>query len=379
MSRKQSRASSAALKVIVTIVVLLLVATAIIAILTKGFTSFDVKKNFAKDPDQSQSDVVTQNLKKLSIFYKATSRTGGRFTVTDNHPVNWDVEFADPESEWAKNRDVADYVEMKEDQNGLTLNRKQSFKGQIIVTAVSKINPLMWDFIAINCAGDYGIWGPGGFMTSFNADDSQDLYTEIALQATQQVGKYYTSTEITASFTLDLSNVFEKVVVPAVISKKYIQAADQAAFTTRFEPLSAQLSNQGFGSIMTGRLDRAFPIEMYSVFSSSMGDNGCFFKPRGADDDLKTAWLNFIFGDADISAILEDKDSYNVVARVVNAALEKCVKTSEDPEIWTDKSPAVAPSEGLFFSAQLKYRNTSTERFYHKIFIEEKYLMPLEV
>lgn len=101
MSRKQSRASNAALKVIVTIVVLLLVATAIIAILTKGFTSFDVKKNFTKDPDQSQSDVVTQNLKKLSIFYKTTSRTGGRLTVTDNHPVNWDIAFSD--LEWAKN------------------------------------------------------------------------------------------------------------------------------------------------------------------------------------------------------------------------------------------------------------------------------------
>ena len=75
-------------------------------------------------------------------------------TDATNKDVEWDVQFVNPESEWASGKNVEDYISLMSDTvaTGLcTVTCKQPFGEQIVVTAKSAANPE----VKQSCTVDY--------------------------------------------------------------------------------------------------------------------------------------------------------------------------------------------------------------------------------
>lgn len=239
-------------KATIAIILLLgVIATAIIAVISDGFTlpveewgaKFDIKDNVDEDrvdddktPDTDNEDqetpddvdpetpgtggstpsvsgggVTDENGNYLDqdgvspmpqAMAFSVDETDGNGSVTiiasiepsdaTNNDIAWDVQFVDPDSEWATGKTVTDYVTILPDSAGYsgvcTVTCHQAFGEQIIVTAQSVANP----DVKQSCTVDYkqrvtDVWSEiNGKRFDFEDNDTPFFSVDYALQTTTE-------------------------------------------------------------------------------------------------------------------------------------------------------------------------------------------------
>lgn len=173
---KQTNNSSnnAALKGFALTLVILILAVCVMAAMTEGFSNWNPYGWFDKPAEEQQTpegddpapeqpteepggmvtDVQNSSLMTLSAVAATTAAEGAESSTTltatvapgdaTNKLVDWEVYFANPESEWASGKTLSDYVTLTPTSDGSTtanVDCLQPFGEQIIVKVTSRDNP----------------------------------------------------------------------------------------------------------------------------------------------------------------------------------------------------------------------------------------------
>lgn len=167
-SKKQPKKSGKALKIVVALLAFVLVG----ALATSVTFNVLMYKELAHNDETANAQppvIITPidtEFMSITPYALSISEPDGeyvsRLTATP-HPenatytdVDWDIEFANPDSEWASGKNVTDYVTVTPTKDGaLTADVKclQEFGEQIIVTVKSRSNPEAY----ATCIVDYAV------------------------------------------------------------------------------------------------------------------------------------------------------------------------------------------------------------------------------
>lgn len=170
MSRYKSTGKSAA----IVFLTILLAVSVFLGVVTQGFRNWDAKTWFGKEEQPEQGTIVDENgdemdsetiyeLPRAMVFSPAARGATPEKTVqiraviepadATNQLVDWEIAFANPESEWANGKTLSDYVTITE-TNALTttVTFKEAFGEQMIITVTSQDNPEYSDTCTVDCA-----------------------------------------------------------------------------------------------------------------------------------------------------------------------------------------------------------------------------------
>ena len=173
---KQTNNSSnnAALKGFALTLVILILAVCVMAAMTEGFSNWNPYGWFDKPAEEQQTpegddpapeqpteepggmvtDVQNSSLMTISAVAATAAAEGAESSTTltatvapgdaTNKQVDWEIYFANPESEWASGKTLSDYVTLTPTSDGSTtanVDCLQPFGEQIIVKVTSRDNP----------------------------------------------------------------------------------------------------------------------------------------------------------------------------------------------------------------------------------------------
>lgn len=172
MSKKQKNTG---VKALCSVLIILLIAIIGIAIPSKGFTDWS---KFKKNPQVEQPDKpgvvkpdsgliidqIVANGMLLSVGTAAADEDGNMsqlFTATitpsnaTNKEVDWAIAFKNPDSEWATEKNINDYVTVTPTSDGAltaTVTCKAAFGEQIELTVTSRSNPEAYAVASVDYA-----------------------------------------------------------------------------------------------------------------------------------------------------------------------------------------------------------------------------------
>ena len=173
MSKKQKNIG---VKALCSVLIVLLLATIGIAIPSKGFTDwskFKLNKPQVEQPDKPGVvkpdsgliiDQIVANGMLLSVGTAAADEDGNMsqlFTATitpsnaTNKEVDWAIAFKNPDSEWATEKNIDDYVTVTPTSDGAltaTVTCKAAFGEQIELTVTSRSNPEAYAVASVDYA-----------------------------------------------------------------------------------------------------------------------------------------------------------------------------------------------------------------------------------
>lgn len=171
MSKKQKNTG---VKALCSALIILLIATIGIAIPSKGFTDWSKFKKKAEEsvenPDVVKPDSgliidqIVANGMLLSVGTAAADEDGNMsqlFTATitpsnaTNKKVDWAIAFKNPDSEWATEKNIDDYVTVTPTSDGAltaTVTCKAAFGEQIELTVTSRSNPEAYAVASVDYA-----------------------------------------------------------------------------------------------------------------------------------------------------------------------------------------------------------------------------------
>ncbi len=173
MSKKQKNIG---VKALCSVLIVLLLATIGIAIPSKGFTDwskFKHNKPQVEQPDKPGVvkpdsgliiDQIVANGMLLSVGTAAADEDGNMsqlFTATitpsnaTNKEVDWAIAFKNPDSEWATEKNIDDYVTVTPTSDGAltaTVTCKAAFGEQIELTVTSRSNPEAYAVASVDYA-----------------------------------------------------------------------------------------------------------------------------------------------------------------------------------------------------------------------------------
>lgn len=180
MPKQTKSSNNTALKGFALTLVILILAVCVMAAMTEGFSNWNPYGWFDEEPAvEQQSDgeetgedaggMVTQVQNSSLMTLSAVATTAAESSVesstlltatvapgdANNQQVDWEVYFANPESEWASGKELSDYVTLTPTSDGAltaTVNCLQAFGEQIIVKVISRDNPLATAICTIDYA-----------------------------------------------------------------------------------------------------------------------------------------------------------------------------------------------------------------------------------
>lgn len=169
MPKQTKSSNNTALKGFALTLVILILAVCVMAAMTEGFTNwnpygwFDEEPAAEQQPDGEETGddvggMVTQVQNSSLMTLSAVATTAAESSVesstlltatvapgdANNQQVDWEIYFANPESEWASGKELSDYVTLTPTSDGAltaTVNCLQAFGEQIIVKVISRDNP----------------------------------------------------------------------------------------------------------------------------------------------------------------------------------------------------------------------------------------------
>lgn len=234
---KQTNNSSnnAALKGFALTLVILILAVCVMAAMTEGFSNWNPYGWFDKPAEEQQTpegddpapeepteepggmvtDVQNSSLMSLSAVAATTAAEGAESSTTltatvapgdaTNKQVDWEIYFANPDSEWASGKTLSDYVTLTPTSDGSTtanVDCLQPFGEQIIVKVTSRDNP----DAAATCTVDY-LQKPHSVSLKFgnlamNLGSTNDLKWQINPNGTGVGGKTSVSYNTSDIYTI---------------------------------------------------------------------------------------------------------------------------------------------------------------------------------
>lgn len=164
---KQKSSNSGAFRAFVLTLVILILAVAVTAAMTQGFTNWNPYGWFdefnAEKTDTPETETSIQNggmiaevqsSKELQLTKSAATTSSGAESSTTltasvapsdatNQLVDWDIFFTNPDSEWATGKVLSDYVTLTPNEDGgtiATVDCLQPFGEQITIKVTSRDN-----------------------------------------------------------------------------------------------------------------------------------------------------------------------------------------------------------------------------------------------
>lgn len=348
MSKKQKNIG---VKALCSVLIVLLLATIGIAIPSKGFTDWS---KFKKNPQVEQPDKpgvvkpdsgliidqIVANGMLLSVGTAAADEDGNMsqlFTATitpsnaTNKEVDWAIAFKNPDSEWATEKNIDDYVTVTPTSDGAltaTVTCKAAFGEQIELTVTSRSNPEAYAVASVDYAkrlqsASVTVSGDENYI--FDASSSAVTIKLFGLEQTKK-------------FTLGtLAYVPEPTDGQSVSAKTFARSfgtmsPEDSSVTVSYrivasDELKAAYAGTASGSVEISApteytiLEALFNVDLY-VYKINTEGKGCQYYALTSSWESISAALNNLSGHA-FTLYVKASDSYSEIETAYTVSIDK--------------------------------------------------------
>lgn len=349
MSKKQKNIG---VKALCSVLIVLLLATIGIAIPSKGFTDwskFKHNKPQVEQPDKPGVvkpdsgliiDQIVANGMLLSVGTAAADEDGNMsqlFTATitpsnaTNKEVDWVIAFKNPDSEWATEKNIDDYVTVTPTSDGAltaTVTCKAAFGEQIELTVTSRSNPEAYAVASVDYAkrlqsASVTVSGDENYI--FDASSSAVTIKLFGLEQTK-------------NFTLGtLAYVPEPTDGQSVSAKTFARSfgtmsPEDSSVTVSYrivasDELKAAYAGTASGSVEISApteytiLEALFNVDLY-VYKINTGGKGSQYYALTSSWESISAALNNLSGHA-FTLYVKASDSYSEIETAYTVSIDK--------------------------------------------------------
>lgn len=347
MSKKQKNTG---VKALCSALIILLIATIGIAIPSKGFTDWSKFKKKAEEsvenPDVVKPDSgliidqIVANGMLLSVGTAAADEDGNMsqlFTATitpsnaTNKKVDWAIAFKNPDSEWATEKNIDDYVTVTPTSDGAltaTVTCKAAFGEQIELTVTSRSNPEAYAVASVDYAkrlqsASVTVSGDENYI--FDASSSAVTIKLFGLEQTK-------------NFTLGtLAYVPEPTDGQSVSAKTFARSfgtmsPEDSSVTVSYrivasDELKAAYARTASGSVEISApteytiLEALFNVDLYVYKSNTSGKGSQYYALTSSWESISAALRN-LSGHA-FTLYVKASDSYSEIETAYTVSIDK--------------------------------------------------------
>lgn len=349
MSKKQKNIG---VKALCSVLIVLLLATIGIAIPSKGFTDwskFKHNKPQVEQPDKPGVvkpdsgliiDQIVANGMLLSVGTAAADEDGNMsqlFTATitpsnaTNKEVDWAIAFKNPDSEWATEKNIDDYVTVTPTSDGAltaTVTCKAAFGEQIELTVTSRSNPEAYAVASVDYAKrlqSASVTVSGNENYIFDASSSAVTIKLFGLEQTK-------------NFTLGtLAYVPEPTDGQSVSAKTFARSfgtmsPEDSSVTVSYrivasDELKAAYARTASGSVEISApteytiLEALFNVDLYVYKSNTSGKGRQYYELTSSWNNISAALRN-LSGHA-FTLYVKASDSYSEIETAYTVSIDK--------------------------------------------------------
>lgn len=349
MSKKQKNIG---VKALCSVLIVLLLATIGIAIPSKGFTDwskFKHNKPQVEQPDKPGVvkpdsgliiDQIVANGMLLSVGTAAADEDGNMsqlFTATitpsnaTNKEVDWAIAFKNPDSEWATEKNIDDYVTVTPTSDGAltaTVTCKAAFGEQIELTVTSRSNPEAYAVASVDYAKrlqSASVTVSGNENYIFDASSSAVTIKLFGLEQTK-------------NFTLGtLAYVPEPTDGQSVSAKTFARSfgtmsPEDSSVTVSYrivasDELKAAYARTASGSVEISApteytiLEALFNVDLYVYKSNTSGKGSQYYELTSSWNNISAALRN-LSGHA-FTLYVKASDSYSEIETAYTVSIDK--------------------------------------------------------
>lgn len=339
-------------KALCSVLIVLLLATIGIAIPSKGFTDwskFKHNKPQVEQPDKPGVvkpdsgliiDQIVANGMLLSVGTAAADEDGNMsqlFTATitpsnaTNKEVDWAIAFKNPDSEWATEKNIDDYVTVTPTSDGAltaTVTCKAAFGEQIELTVTSRSNPEAYAVASVDYAKrlqSASVTVSGNENYIFDASSSAVTIKLFGLEQTK-------------NFTLGtLAYVPEPTDGQSVSAKTFARSfgtmsPEDSSVTVSYrivasDELKAAYARTASGSVEISApteytiLEALFNVDLYVYKSNTSGKGSQYYELTSSWNNISAALRN-LSGHA-FTLYVKASDSYSEIETAYTVSIDK--------------------------------------------------------
>lgn len=347
MSKKQKNIG---VKALCSVLIVLLLATIGIAIPSKGFTDwskFKHNKPQVEQPDKPGVvkpdsgliiDQIVANGMLLSVGTAAADEDGNMsqlFTATitpsnaTNKEVDWAIAFKNPDSEWATEKNIDDYVTVTPTSDGAltaTVTCKAAFGEQIELTVTSRSNPEAYAVASVDYAKRLQ-------SASVTVSGDENYIFDASAVTIKLFGL-----EQTKNFTLGtLAYVPEPTDGQSVSAKTFARSLgtispEDSSVTVSYrivasDELKAAYARTASGSVEISApteytiLEALFNVDLYVYKSNTSGKGSQYYELTSSWNNISAALRN-LSGHA-FTLYVKASDSYSEIETAYTVSIDK--------------------------------------------------------